>query len=263
MDLPALYIVTGTSRGFGEALAALLLEQPGAQVLALSRQASAPLQARAVAHGAVLEQWPVDLRDGAAVARRLAQWLAGQPAQWREVCLVNNAALLPAKIAPLSESAADDIDDVLRVNLHTPLQLTAQFLRSTGAWQVPRKVLNISSGLARAPMASMALYSAAKAGVDQFTLCLALEEARKPGGARVCALAPGVVDTGMQQQMRDTAEAQFPDAARFRFLHASKRLMPAAQAARKALDLLESPDFGERSLAELRQGGVSAPPKAS
>ena len=73
--------------------------------------------------------------------------------------------------------------------------LSAAFLRASAEWTVPRRVLNISSGLGRRAMASQAGYCAAKAGMDHFTRCLALEQQALPNGARVCSLAPGVIDT--------------------------------------------------------------------
>jgi benzil reductase ((S)-benzoin forming) len=39
------------------------------------------------------------------------------------------------------------------VDLEAPMMLTSAFLRATGKWRLPRKVLNISSGLGRRPMA--------------------------------------------------------------------------------------------------------------
>ena len=72
---------------------------------------------------------------------------------------------------------ADDLARALRVGLEAPMQLTAAFLGATDAWTVPRKVLNISSGLGRRAMASQAAYCAAKAGMDHFTRCVALDEA--------------------------------------------------------------------------------------
>lgn len=264
MARPVLYIVTGASRGLGEALTALLLARPAAQVLGVARQTSPVLQAVAERHGSVLEQLQMDLQDAGDAAQRLGHWLdvwlSRYSRDWGEaggeLCLINNAALLPSRIAPLSETEAGAIDTVLRVNLHAPMLLTAQFLRSTRVWAearaVPRKVLNVSSGLARVTMESMVPYSAAKAGIDQFTRCLAMEEARKPHGARVCALAPGVVDTGMQQQLRSTVAQDFPGAKGFQFLHTAGRLLSAEMAARMTLDLLDSPDFGIEPLAELR-----------
>jgi benzil reductase ((S)-benzoin forming) len=95
------------------------------------------------------------------------------------------------------------------------MQLTAAFLGATDTWAVPRKVLNISSGLGRRAMASQAAYCAAKAGMDHFTRCVALDEAVKPHGAKVCSLAPGVIDTDMQVQLRGADPAAFPDRQNF------------------------------------------------
>lgn len=259
-----LYIITGASRGLGQAIAAQLLAEPQVHVLSIARHTSAALEAEAQRSGAQLAQWTLDLLDVAPACERLSQWLAAWLDQYPSsqsdgvgLHLINNAALLPAHIAPVSDTDAASIDRVLHLNLHVPMQLTAQFLRSTEAWAqasgASRKLLNISSGLARVAMASMAPYSAAKAGLDQFTRCLAKEELRKPHGARVCALAPGVVDTGMQQQMREATEQDFPDAKGFRFLHASGRLMQVQTAAKMALELLHHPNFGAEPLAELRQ----------
>ena len=51
--------------------------------------------------------------------------------------------------------------------------------------------------------------------MDHFTRCIALEEADRPNGAKVCSLAPGVIDTDMQVQLRSTDASQFPDKGRF------------------------------------------------
>jgi benzil reductase ((S)-benzoin forming) len=113
--------------------------------------------------------------------------------------LINNAGVIP-RIGPLQDADAADLAHALRVGLEAPMQLTAAFLHATQSWPGARKVLNISSGLGRRPMASQSAYCAAKAGMDHFTRCLALEEAAKPHGAKVCSLAPGVIDTDMQVQ---------------------------------------------------------------
>ena len=62
----------------------------------------------------------------------------------------------------------------------------------------------------------------------------------------------------MQQQMRESAEQDFPDAKNFRFLHASGRLTSVETAASRMLALLDSPSFGSEPIAELR-----AEPRAS
>jgi len=140
------------------------------------------------------------------------------------------------------------------VGLEAPMQLTAVFLGATEDWGVPRKVLNISSGLGRRAMASQAAYCAAKAGMDHFTRCLALDEAAKPHGARVCSLAPGVIDTDMQVQLRSADAAQFPDVGNFAQLKAGGQLSSPEQAAARVLAWLQRPDFGAQPVADVREG---------
>lgn len=249
-----LTIITGASRGLGQAMAEQLLVQPQACVLHIARHPSEALVQVAAAHGASLWQWQADLADAQPVAAQLAQWLSQQHAPWREIRLINNAAVQAEQIAPVGMTPASSLRQVLRVDLEAPMLLTAAFLQATeasAAQGIVRKVLNISSGLARLAVGSMASYSAAKAGLDQFTRCLSQEEAVKAHGAKVCALHPGVIDTGMQLQMRETATQLFPAADQFGQLHRDGRLRSAEQAAQTVLQVLDSPHFGKQAIVEL------------
>ena len=127
--------------------------------------------------------------------------------------------------------------------------LSAAFLRATQSWAVPRKLLNISSGLGRRPMASQAAYCAAKAGMDHFTRCVALEEARRPNGAKVCSLAPGVIDTDMQVQLRSADATRFPDVGNFVGMKEKGVLSTPGEAAASVLAFLARPDFGSNPMA--------------
>lgn len=246
-----LTILTGASRGMGFAIAQQLL-QPGALVLCISRQHNAELQDQAEAAGAALEQWSADLGDAAPVAQQLAKWLrARDPQQLASATLINNAGAISPLLA-LRDSDPLALAQALRVGLEAPLQLCAAFLGATRDWTVPRKVLNISSGLGRRAMASTAAYCAAKAGMDHFTRCLALEEAALAHGATVCSLAPGVIATDMQLQLRSADPAHFPDLATFQRLHAGGQLSSPHDAARRVLAYLSSPTFGRDTVGDVR-----------
>ncbi|KKW68214.1 short-chain dehydrogenase [Lampropedia cohaerens] len=248
---PTLTILTGSSRGMGAAMAEQLLQR-GDAVLGIARSTNDHLQALAAQHGTWLQQWSHDLGDARPAAAQLARWLEQQdPRQWREIRLINNVGVIPA-IAPLDKLPADAITQGLRVGLESVMLITAAFLSATAAWKTPRKVLSISSGLGRRPMASQTIYCAAKAGIDHFSRCLALEEARKPHGARVCALAPGVIATDMQQQLRSADAADFPDRARFESLLARGELLTPQQAASHVLARLERSSFGETVIDDVR-----------
>ena len=250
MNTPHLTILTGASRGMGLAMAQQLLAS-GHALLCISRQPNPKLEAQACTAGARLEQWPLDLAHSREAAAMLQQWLGKPGTRYASATLINNAGLIPA-IAPLSALSPEDIARALRVDLETPMTLTAAFLAATEGWGVPRKVLNISSGLGRRPMASQAVYCAAKAGMDHYTRCLALEEALKPHGARVCSLAPGVIETDMQVQLRAADAAAFPDRTRFEQLKSGGQLDSPEAAARKVLAFLQRPDFGQEPVTDVR-----------
>jgi NAD(P)-dependent dehydrogenase (short-subunit alcohol dehydrogenase family) len=246
-----LYILTGASRGMGLAMAEQLL-QAGHTLLCISRHANPALSTLATQTGAALTQWTQDLADGQAASERLKTWLqTHNPADWASMNLINNAGVIPA-ILPLSQSSPAELAQALRVGLEAPMQLCAAFLGATQAWALPRKVLNISSGLGRYAMASQAGYCAAKAGMDHFTRCMALDEALHANGAKVCSLAPGVIDTDMQVQMRGAAGEAFPDQSKFLQLKVQGQLSSPAQAATQVLGYLARPDFGDKPVADVR-----------
>jgi NAD(P)-dependent dehydrogenase (short-subunit alcohol dehydrogenase family) len=246
-----LTILTGGSRGMGLAMGRQLLRQ-GHTLLSIARSSSEALAASA-ATPAQLLQWQQDLAQSAAAAQRLGAWMGTLHADdWDSVTLINNAGVIP-RIAPLSQLPAADMINALRVGLEAPMAMTGAFLAATADWKAPRKVLNISSGLGRRPMASQASYCTAKAGMDQYSRCVALEEAAKPHGARICSLAPGVIDTDMQVQLRNADQSDFPDVGNFAQLKAAGQLTSPEEAAARVLAWLERPDFGEQVIADVRQ----------
>lgn len=246
-----LTILTGASRGMGLAMAEQLLDA-GHDLLCLSRRTSDVLAQRAERAGRRLEQWPQDLSRAEAAAARLETWLTARgPQGLASVTLINNAGVLP-RIAPLGEIAAADLAQALRVDLEAPMLLAGAFLRATAEWPCKRKLLNISSGLGRRPMASQAPYCASKAGMDLFTSCVALEEAGRPNGAKACSLAPGVIDTDMQVQLRGADPKRFPDIANFQGLKDKGVLSSPADAAARVLAYLNREDFGSKPVADVR-----------
>jgi NAD(P)-dependent dehydrogenase (short-subunit alcohol dehydrogenase family) len=246
-----LYILTGASRGLGLAMAEQLLSSTHF-VLCISRNINEALADRAARLGAQLEQWPLNLEDSVEAGARLTQWLSHYtPASFASATLINNAGVMP-RVAPLSASDPIDLSRALRVGLEAPLLLTAAFLQATEAWEIPRKVLNISSGLGRRALASQAGYCAAKAGMDHFTRCVALDEALKPHGAKVCSLAPGVIDTDMQQQLRRADASAFPDQTTFVELKRKGLLTSPADAALQVLAYLARADFGRNPIGDVR-----------
>ncbi|MEJ1131170.1 SDR family NAD(P)-dependent oxidoreductase [Variovorax sp. CCNWLW225] len=251
MTTSQLTLITGASRGLGRAMAAQLL-QAGHMVLGISRRQDPQLAELAAKAGAELIQWEQDLSEPVAAAARLSTWLKTLDGQrFDGVTLINNAGTV-GNPAPLASAVPAELAQALRIGLEAPMLLTAAFLGATREWRGARKVLNISSGLGRNAMGSQAPYCAAKAGMDHYSRAVALEEAHMSNGARIVSLAPGVIDTDMQVQLRGASAERFPDRGRFEKLKNEGMLDSPETAAAKVLKYLARADFGSNPVADVR-----------
>lgn len=209
------WLISGASRGLGAALARAAHAR-GDAVLGIARGGSAA--------GETLH-WDLAELDGLAeaVTARLiaARDGAAPPRRW---VLVNNAGLL----GPVgSRYGATDIAPLLQVNLGAPMLLARCFVDSLAEVAAPKQVINVSSGAATRVIEGWSLYCASKAGLDHFGRCLAAEQQHATHPVDVVNLSPGVIDTGMQAQIRAADAAGFPDHERFVALHAHGALASA------------------------------------
>ena len=251
MTTRKLIILTGASRGLGAAMARQLLASD-LHLLTLSRHPDPALGDAARASGAILEQWALDLGHDVGSAARLETWLHQHSgAQFSSAALINNAGLV-GRVGPIDASDADTLAAVLRVGLEAPMLLTSVFLRATRTWTIDKRVLNISSGAGRRAIAGWSAYCAAKAGLDHFTRVTALDEPQRLNPARLVSLAPGVIDTAMQEQLRASDPAGFPDKPKFEELKSTGQLSTPEAAAKRVLAFLARADFGTEPVADAR-----------
>jgi len=188
-------VVTGASRGIGEA-SARLLDRAGARVV---------LTGRTVAD---LERVAADLTDPVVLPADLAPPGAGTELAARMLAevdgvdvLVNNAGI-PMRRTPEQLSEAD-IDLVFSINVRSLLTLTIGLAPSMQA-RGGGSVVNISSVAGvHGPMARVA-YAGTKGAVDAMTRALAADWG--PSGIRVNSIAPGLVATAIWEEARTTVE---------------------------------------------------------
>jgi len=246
-------ILTGASRGLGAAMAERLLS-PSRQLVCVARSPNEALAAKARARGARLDYRLCDLSDAAA-AVRLADSLGQAMKSASDVSrfvLINNAGMIEP-IGPVETLAAAPLAAALQLNLAAAMLLTGSFLAATDASGAERRVLNISSGAARYPVAGWSAYCSAKAALDMFTRCIKAEQGDRPNAARACSLAPGVIDTDMQVTIRAADQADFPPVERFRKLKADGALGSPDEVAGRILAYLERDDYGEREIDDIRE----------
>jgi benzil reductase ((S)-benzoin forming) len=211
-------IVTGVSRGLGEALAHALLEQ-GYFVLGVGRAGSTRLS------GPAFRFAPIDFARAADIDSVLEASFAEVAATRPEyVCLINNAAS-GTPVGVQGKLAAGDIAESLSVNLSAPVALCNLFCRTFTDDAIERRIINVTSGAAGNPMPGMANYCIAKAGMEMLTRTLAVENHGER--FRAITVRPGIIDTGMQEYVRSLPKDVLPGVALFQGFHKSGQLVPA------------------------------------
>jgi len=250
-------IVTGTSKGLGEAVAWQLLQR-GDIVCGIARGSSPRLSVYRHYY-----EIAADLSDTGALDRLMADCmhlLRESGGDCEMLGLINNAA----SVEPLGSLGAcmpEDIDRAMRINLVAPAVLASSFLRRSAGWICRRKVINISSGCARYPNPDMSVYSASKAGLEMLTRCAGAEqEAPGEAGVEFLAVDPGMMDTGLQRQARETAMEKFSMAGYFTNAYTEGWLHAPDAAAAAILELLDKRLRSGSVITELiAQGGMSSP----
>lgn len=97
----------------------------------------------------------------------------------------------------------------------------------------------ITSGAATSTYPGWSAYGAGKAALDHWVRNVGAEQALR-GGVRVSAIAPGVVATDMQAEIRRSDDSDFPDVEKFRNLHESGTLIAPAVAASRFWEVIEA-----------------------
>jgi NAD(P)-dependent dehydrogenase (short-subunit alcohol dehydrogenase family) len=171
-------LVTGGSRGIGAA-AVLALADAGAQVTYTSRHAGGP-------SGDLITALQADVTDLPTMAAIMAQPFD---------ILVNNAGVI-GPIGRIDQVAPQDWAQNITTNLTGAYAVIHHAIRANPA----STIINLSSGAARRPLEGWSAYCSGKAGLAMLTR--AAHEEFAPQGLRIFGLAPGVVDTDMQGEIR-------------------------------------------------------------
>ena len=193
-------LVTGASRGIGEAIARRLASE-GAAVLAAARTAEAldRVVGEIAAAGGKASALPLDLADEASIAGGAK---AALDRHGQVDILVNNAGVTEDNL--LLRLSKEAWDRVLATNLTGVFLLTQAVVRSMLKRRYGR-IVNVTSVVGLMGNAGQANYAASKAGLVGFTKSLA----RELGSRNITcnAVAPGFIATAMTEKMTDEARA--------------------------------------------------------
>jgi len=235
----SLVFVSGASSGIGRALASAVPFR-GARVIDISRRG-----------GAGFEHLRADLAEPAgwrAVGERFEREIPGFAGE--HLVFVHAAGTLE----PMGSAARVDPEAYTRevmLNSAAPQVLGAAFLRAARQSPAPAHLLMIGSGAAHAVYEGWSAYGAGKAAVDQWVRTAGAEERREGDRCRVLSVAPGIVETAMQQKIRATSADLFPEVARFVELHEQGEVRDADAVAREIWALLDR-DLPNGAVVDLR-----------
>lgn len=152
------------------------------------------------------------------------------------ICLINNAGTL-GNITRIENYSAKDIEDTIYLNTIAPLILTSIFIRLTQNWQAEKRILNISSGAAANPYYGWTNYCASKAALDMLTRTVAVEQKTVENGVKIIAIYPGIIDTEMQAQIRNTNAEDFALVEKFIDFKNTGALLDKEVAGRKIFEI--------------------------
>ena len=219
--------VTGVSGGIGLALTETLLKN-NFRVFGIGRK-------NAIEHPNY-SFISLDLSDSPAVAK-----FQFPDADAGSYLLINNAGVL-GEVLPVGEHQPGNFLHVMTVNTISPQVLINQFTRQFYSEKKRLHVLNISSGAGKHAIDAWAAYCASKAALDLFSETVKLEmDLRDRNNFFIHSVAPGVVDTRMQAQIRSVSPEKFKASQRFHDLKNNGELVAPEYVAERLLSLIKDP----------------------
>jgi benzil reductase ((S)-benzoin forming) len=224
------YFITGTSRGIGKAMTDEILLRTDVSVTGIGR--SNPH------NDPKFVFVPMDLANLQAVH----EFEFPSCSNATKIYLVNNAGAL-GEVKHTGAAAAVDYEAVINLNLTAVMVLTNKFLAAFAKKNIPLVVLNISSGAGKNPIDGWAAYCTSKAGLDMFSRVVA-EEIAISGKkhVRIFSVAPGIVDTAMQEQIRTSSGQNFSRVEQFKEYKSTGQLADPRLTAQKLISILDLPE---------------------
>tara|TARA_B100001115_G_scaffold168131_1_gene147726 strand:- start:548 stop:1249 length:702 start_codon:yes stop_codon:yes gene_type:complete len=229
-----LIYITGSSSGLGKALAELLLEDNNNHIVGIARRET--IQHERYIH------YTLDLKK--VINENIFQKL---PSACKKVVLINNAGAV-GPITRVGSQSYEEVADNYTINVIAPSFLCNQFVQAYQNEAAQKVIINVSSGAGKHPIEAWNTYCASKAALDMFSQVL---QAEHPD-IKVFAVAPGLVDTPMQDSIRSADEQHFPQLDRFQSYKADGDLVSAREVALKYLKIIQESQIFQEVLFSIR-----------
>ncbi|WP_409298770.1 SDR family NAD(P)-dependent oxidoreductase [Peribacillus sp. SCS-26] len=236
----AIALITGTSRGLGEACAIKFMNR-GIGIASVSRQENLNLKELAEGKNVPYYHFQLDLSkaDGKELST-LAEEIFRLENQ--DLYLINNAGTVEP-IAPAGSLVPDQVTSALKLNFEAPVLLINAFLRGAKERPVKLNMMNITSGAGERAVHGWSIYGSTKAALNLFTETAALELANQGLPHILNAFSPGIMDTGMQEVIRSASRGFFDEVESFQSYKENGQLKEPAEVAECLVGLMTSPSI--------------------
>ena len=232
------FLVTGASKGLGRSIA-MSLANSGKSVIALARNSS-ELDTLNESLNQISSNSQIiacDLASKEDISKAVGKIIG----EFKHLSgIVHNAGTI-SPIENMLDVSRDNWERAVNVNLIGVQDLTRS-LDSIIGGESHTRVVTISSGAAKRPLHGWSSYCVSKAGLDMWTRCLA--EEGESENISALAIAPGIVDTGMQKEIRQADESSFPLLQNFIEYHKNGELTNPDDVAQKLLPYVTG-DLGQ------------------
>ena len=236
------YIITGTSRGLGEAIAVKLLNENN-YLICISRTNNSRLIALSEERNGKLSYFEFDLNNINEIDSLIEEIFQKiDPENIESMNLINNAGTV-TPIKAIDKLTSKEIVSSFNVNMVAPAIITSKFIAKTANYNCEKRIINISSGAAKKPYDGWSTYCSSKAGLEMLTRSVSVEQDKKEFSVKVLSFDPGIIDTDMQNEIRKSNVEDFSQLERFKEFHKKGSLLTAEFVAVKLIKLLEENSF--------------------
>jgi benzil reductase ((S)-benzoin forming) len=198
------YFITGISRGIGKALALEILRNKDNYVIGFGRSSGWKHER--------FEFIQLDLRN----LDLVKQYQFIEIIDAELITLINNSGMI-GPVDYVGKLNNQLIIDTFNVNSIAPAILMNSFTKAYQQFKGKKLVLNISSGAAKHTVDSWSSYCATKSSLDMFTAVAESEQQNQfnENPIKFLSVAPGIIDTKMQDEIREVHKSSFNDVDRF------------------------------------------------
>ena len=237
-----IFIVTGASKGIGYELMKQLKAR-GDKVIGIARSNPNEETDMVIA----------DLSKTDQLAEIIGEVVKENLSIAASFTLINNAGTVePIGLIGTIEDAK--MTEALAINLTAPMILSNAFISALEKFEGQKRIINISSGAGRNPYEGWGVYCTTKAGLDHFSRVVSLEQEKAKYPVDILSIAPGIIDTGMQETIRASNSDDFPLHNRFVDYKQQGHLSSAEETASKLISVIDREDFSKLGpIADIRQ----------